>query len=65
MAPNTILPRDPKKANAKRLLVRLAPQEVQKFERFAVNDGRSMSAFMRRMCILGLEQHERDQAAKQ
>jgi hypothetical protein len=65
MTPKAIVPRDPKKTNAKRLLIRLEPLEMQKVEKFAVDDGRSLSSFMRRMCMDGLELHERKQATKQ
>ena len=65
MTPKAIIPRDPKKTNAKRLLIRLEPLEMQKVEKFAVDDGRSLSSFMRRMCMLGLEQHERDHPIEQ
>ena len=38
---------------------------MQKVEKFAVDDGRSLSSFMRRMCMDGLALHERKQATKQ
>lgn len=62
MTLNAIVPRDPKKSNVKPIPVRLESDEMQRVEYFANKGTRSRASMMRILCILGLEQYERNQS---
>jgi hypothetical protein len=47
------------------LYIRLTPDETTRVELHAANDMRSRASFLRRMVLLGLEQHERELATNQ
>jgi hypothetical protein len=65
MTLNATIHRDSKNSLSKPIPVRLLPDEMKKVEHYVNKDGRSRSSFMRRMFILGLEQHERDHPIEQ
>jgi len=65
MTLNATVHRDRKNSLSKPIPVRLLPEEMQKIEHYVNKSGRSRSSFMRRMCLLGLEQHERNHPIEQ
>ena len=65
MTLNAIVPRAPKNSLVKPIPIRLMPDEMQKVEKFAGVEMRSRSSFMRVIFIRGLEQYERELAARQ
>ena len=65
MTSKQIIPRAPKSSLVKPIPVRLMPDELEKIAKFADDEMRSRSSFMRFICVRGLEQYERDLAANQ